>query len=69
MIIDTEARLMKTDREKFEAWITSPPVERSTFRWPVDDEKYACPGQYQDRSVQLAWEAWEQTFRLSDPQR
>lgn len=46
-------------RLAFETWITSPPYERDADRWPVDEERYAWPGQYRDITVQVAWEAWQ----------
>lgn len=45
-------------RRSFEDWITAPPYEYDTYRWPMDETKYAWPGQYKDIAVQLAWEAW-----------
>jgi len=45
-------------RKEFEAWVTSPPYERDISRWPMDESKYAWPGQYGDIGVQLAFEAW-----------
>lgn len=45
-------------RRAFEDWITAPPYERDTYRWPMEETKYAWPGQYKDIAVQLAWEAW-----------
>jgi hypothetical protein len=44
----------------FEQWISSPPYERETERWPQDETKYAWPGQYKDIAVQLAWESWQE---------
>lgn len=45
-------------RRSFEDWIGGPPYERDLYRWPMDETKYAWPGQYKDIAVQLAWEAW-----------
>ena len=47
-------------RERFEKWITAPPYERDTYRWPQDETKHAWPGQYKDIAVQLAWESWQE---------
>jgi hypothetical protein len=47
-------------RSSFERWISGPPYERETERWPQDEMKHAWPGQYKDISVQLAWESWQQ---------
>jgi hypothetical protein len=47
-------------RASFEKWISGPPYERETERWPQDETKYAWPGQYKDIAVQLAWQAWQQ---------
>ena len=47
-------------RASFERWMAAPPYERDTYRWPIDETKYAWPGQYKDIAVQLAWEAWQQ---------
>ena len=47
-------------RSSFEQWISGPPYERETERWPQDETKHAWPGQYKDISVQLAWESWQQ---------
>jgi hypothetical protein len=45
-------------RSSFDQWISAPPYERETERWPMDETKHAWPGQYKDIAVQLAWEAW-----------
>lgn len=47
-------------RSSFEKWISAPPYERDTYRWPQDETKHAWPGQYKDIAVQLAWESWQQ---------
>lgn len=49
----------------FEQWISAPPYEREIDRWPLDEARYAWPGQYQDIAVQLAWEAWEEAIRTT----
>jgi len=49
----------------FEAWIAAPPYERGISRWPMDESKYAWPGQYVDQAVQLAWEAWCEREKLN----
>jgi hypothetical protein len=46
-------------REAFEAWISAPPFERETDRFPQDETKFAWPGAYRDYKVELAWEAWQ----------
>ena len=55
-------------RSAFEAWISAPPYERSTHRWPDDGTK-AWPGQYSDYPVELAWEAWKAAANLQDQAR
>lgn len=47
-------------RSSFERWISGPPYERETERWPQDEHRHAWPGQYKDIAVQLAWESWQQ---------
>lgn len=47
-------------RSVFEQWISGPPYERETERWPQDETKHAWPGQHKDIAVQLAWESWQQ---------
>ena len=54
-----------TIRQSFEAWITAAPYERDIERWPMDETKYAWPGQYKDIAVQLAWEAWRATAKTN----
>lgn len=53
------------EREHFDKWITSPPYEREIRRWPMDETKYAWPGQYRDIAVQIAWEAWQERAAMS----
>ena len=48
----------EVSRRSFEEWIGGPPYELDVYRWPMDETKYAWPGQYKDIAVQLAWEAW-----------
>ena len=43
-------------REEFEAWITSPPLEKPV---QVNPESSGFPGQYRAYEVQLAWESWQ----------
>lgn len=52
-------------REAFEAFIKAPPFEEITLRYPNDETKYAWPGQYRNSRVQLAWEAWQEAYRLA----
>lgn len=47
-------------RERFEGWISSPPFEKSTERYPENDNSQAWPGMYTNYDVQLAWEAWRE---------
>ena len=53
------------ERAHFDKWITSPPYEREIRRWPMDETKYAWPGQYRDIAVQIAWEAWQERAAMS----
>lgn len=46
-----------TERQAFEAWISAPPYEKTTYRFSPDASAWA--GQYDDYQVQLAWEAWQ----------
>jgi len=48
-------------RRTFETWIHDPPYEREIDRWPMNEERYAWPGQYKDIAVQLAWDAWRES--------
>lgn len=50
---------MKDERERFEAWISSPPFEMRTDRFPDNPDKVAWPGSYRDCRVDLAWHAWQ----------
>lgn len=54
------------ERSLFEAWISSPPYERSVDRYSGDQSTHAWPHQYKDIAVQLAWEAWMES-RDTDP--
>lgn len=61
-------------RDAFEAWISSPPFERETTRYPKDETKFAWPGSYRDYEVQIAWDAWREGAKyvltaLKDPHR
>lgn len=47
-------------RDRFEAWISSPPFERNISRIPDDPAQYSWPGNYREYDVQLAWEAFEE---------
>lgn len=55
----------RASRQVFEEWISGPPYEREIQRNPEDEMKYAWPGQYRDISVELAWEAWCESARVS----
>ena len=50
-----------TERETFEAWISSPPFEREVGRWPSNG--VAWPGQYREDEVELAWCAWQAAIK------
>lgn len=55
---------MKTSREKFEAFITAPPLELSPLRFSDNAEPaWEHPGQYFHDIVQVAWEAWQEAER------
>jgi heme-degrading monooxygenase HmoA len=43
-------------REAFEAWIKSPPFERSVARF---SESSGWPGNYVEIDIDLAWCAWQ----------
>lgn len=45
-------------RTEFEAWISAPPFERNTDRFPNDPRRHAWPDTYQVYEVELAWQAW-----------
>lgn len=46
---------MDAERKRFEAWIISPPYERSIERFE-NWERHA--GQYRQYQVELCWQAW-----------
>ena len=48
-----------TTRQEFEAWISAPPLERPTARYPEGPKRTIWPGQYKHYDTQLAWEAWQ----------
>lgn len=50
-------------RKEFEQFLASEPYAKDLYRWPNDDERYACPGQYRDYPVQLAWEVLQEAKR------
>ena len=52
------ARLSDTIRHDFEAFISSPPFERSVERF---GDESAWPGNYVDLDVDLAWNAWQES--------
>ena len=54
---------MDEERRKFEAWVSSPPFEKSIARYPDDPQKYAWPGGYRKLDVQMAWEAWQEASK------
>lgn len=45
-------------RAQFESWVSSPPFEKSTARFPDDHAEHAWPGCYEEIEVDLAWHAW-----------
>jgi len=47
------------EREKFEAWISAPPFEKSVARHP-ESNRVCWPGQYHSLDVELAWESWQE---------
>jgi hypothetical protein len=47
----------ETERERFEKWISAPPIEAETERQQSGD---CFPGHYKTYRVQLAWEAWQE---------
>ena len=51
-------------RDAFERWISSAPIYAEISRWSADS---AWPGQYQDYSTQLAWEAWCEAIKQVEP--
>ena len=52
-----------TERETFEAWISSPPFERKVWRWPSNG--VAWPGWYREYEVELAWCAWQERAKVA----
>lgn len=54
-------------RTQFEQWVSAPPYEHETLRYPNDPVNYAWPGQYKDITVELAWEAWKEAKRTLTP--
>jgi hypothetical protein len=49
----------ESTRASFEAFIGGEPFVRPVFRFPIDFEKFAFPGAYQDINTDLAWWAWK----------
>lgn len=47
-------------RLQFEQWVSSPPYEYETLRYPNDPARQAWPGQYKSITVQLAWDSWRE---------
>lgn len=54
---------IEAERKRFEAWISSPPFERSIERIP-DDAHHAWPGSYRPLDVDLAWQAWQAATKV-----
>ena len=46
-------------RADFEAWVSAPPFEKDTRRFPNQSDRFAWPDQYRSYEVELAWEAWQ----------
>ncbi len=44
-----------SERERFEAIVSSSPYEKSIRRWPDDATTHAWPGSYRDLDVDFAW--------------
>lgn len=49
-------------RKAFEAWVIHPPLERGISRYA---ENGAWPGAYTDYKVHLAWDTWQEAYRLA----
>ena len=64
---DSVGGSMTDERKAFEAEISGPPYELDIDRWPNDQERYAWPGSYCDRGVDLAWCIWQARAALSAP--
>ena len=48
--------MAKDRRNRFEAWVSAPPLEKSVERFGPEG---SWPGHYRDYGVQLAWESWQ----------
>ena len=48
-------------REKFEAWISAPPMELCVDRFNADHPSW--PNCYKNYKVHLAWDAWQAAWR------
>lgn len=48
-----------SQREEFEKFISSPPLEYSINRFPEDATMWSWPGEYVNVSVSLAWATWQ----------
>jgi hypothetical protein len=46
------------ERKRFEAWVSSPPFELSTARYPIDSDTW--PGMYRHVDTEMAWSAWKE---------
>jgi hypothetical protein len=51
-------------RTAFEVWVTSPPYEESSERYPNDPTKYGWPGNYKDIRVDMCWQAWKSACEM-----
>lgn len=58
---------MSEQRKRFERWISSPPYEQPTKRFPKDPQAAGWPGQYREIDVQLAWEAFQEGAKSPTP--
>jgi hypothetical protein len=45
------------DRQRFERWISEPPIGMPIARLP--EASVVAAGEYENYGVQLAWEAWQ----------
>ena len=50
-------------RQRFEAWISAEPFCESIERFAIDGLRTAWPGAYRSIKVDLAWEAWRESWK------
>jgi len=53
----------QTQRARFEAWVSSPPLGYDINRWPADPPPFAISGNYADNKTQRAWEIWQEASK------